>query len=144
MRSFTLWAGIVALVALGAAAAASAKKAGPKIVLDPTSAMINTTVEVHGKGFAPNASITVAECSKTTWSLPEQPCVDGNQVTLTTNANGKFKTTMKVGLCPSGPTPVVSTGTPVTQRTCYIGQLTPTGIDTLALVGAAPLMVSWP
>jgi hypothetical protein len=143
MRSFSVVAGILAVVALGVAATASAKGSGPKIVLDPTSAMVNTTVKVRGKGFAPNASITLAECSKTAWSLPEAPCVDGNQVTVTTNANGKFHAKMTAKLCPVGPT-VVTPGTPVTQETCYIGQLTPTGIDTLALVGAAPIQISWP
>ena len=134
------------------AASAAAKGSGPTIVAKPSSAMINWTIKLHGKGFDPNATLTLKECSTTTWSLPADPCATDNDVTVTTNAKGGFHAKMVARLCPGAITPVVSptpSTTPVTppigtQETCYIGAVMPNGVDTLALAGAVPVQISWP
>jgi len=109
--------------------------------------MIDTTIKLRGKGFDPNTTLTLKECSVKTWSLPLDPCAQRNEVTVTTNARGRFHTAMTAALCPAitpvvGPTP--STGPVGTQETCYIGAVHPSGIDTLELVGAVPVQISWP
>jgi hypothetical protein len=129
---------VVAVAPLVVAVAASAKTAkAPKIVLSTDSAMVNTTVVVKGKHLTPDTTYTVAVCGKTEWSLPANPCADGNQ-TVQTNDRGAFKTKIAARLCPQDSPPTI------TEETCYVGILHPTGIDTLALDPAAPLEVSWP
>jgi hypothetical protein len=138
----------LALAGAIAASAVAANASGPTIVAKPTSAMVNTKVKLHGKGFDPETTLTLKECSVTSWSLPLDPCVTGNEVTVTTNARGGFHAKMTVGICPPNGTPVTAptpSTVPVgTQRTCYIGAVHPSGIDTIELVGAVAIQVSWP
>ena len=63
-----------------------------------------------------------------------------NAITVTTDALGGFTTPFKVQLCPRTTPPVP----PVTEETCYIGEPHPRGIDTVALIGAAKITVSYP
>lgn len=110
----------------------------PHISAHPTNVMVNQTVTLYGSGFAPNATLTLAECSATHWVVNQNPCLSDNQVAVTTSRTGSFLTTMKAGICPGTAT------TPPTQRTCYIGAPKPSGLDTIRLVGAARIVVSWP
>lgn len=138
MRYRLLLVALVAIAALVGAVGASAKKTKqPKIVLEPTSAMVNTNVVVKGKRFPPNTMLTIKECGRTMWVVTQDECAD-NGVTVTTNARGAFKTTIKAALCPQDTPPTI------TEETCYVGRLMPDGIDTVVLDPSAPLEVSWP
>jgi len=127
----------IALVVLAAAAAASGNATTPTITLDPTSAMVNTKVIVHGTGFPPNTTYTISECGKTDWSLPAKPCTKKSK-TVTTNDRGSFRKKIVAMLCPQESPPML------TEETCYVGMRVVTGVDTLALDPYAPLTVSWP
>jgi hypothetical protein len=138
MRFRLLLVALVAIAALVGAVGASAKKPKPpKIVLKPTSAMVNSNVVVKGKRFPADTMLTIAECGRTMWVAAQDECAD-NAVTVTTNARGAFKTTIKAALCPQDTPPTL------TEETCYVGRLMPSGIDTVALDPSAPLEVSWP
>jgi hypothetical protein len=130
-----------ALAAPLQASASPSTVPAPHITVHPTSVMVNQSVTVVGSGFAPKASVTLSECSKKTWIVPEYPCATGNQVTVRTNSAGGFRTVMKATLCPSIPVPPTALGI---VEVCYIGELQPTGVDTIALVGAARITVSAP
>ena len=126
-----------ALVAGLVAVPVAAAKRTPQITAKPGSVMVNQMVKVKGKGFAPDATLTVEECGKSFWTVPDDPCVHTNSVTVTTNAKGKFKTTMSAAVCPEA---VMGVGT---SETCYIG-VPSFGLDTVSLPGAAQVTVSWP
>jgi hypothetical protein len=121
------------------AAAPVAGAAGPHITARPTDVMVNSTVSLRGSGFPPGTTLTLAECSTKQWIVPSSLCLTTNTVTVHTNSTGGFKSRMVAEICPPHP-PV----TPPTQRTCYIGEPVPSGIDTITLVGAAKIVVSWP
>lgn len=108
------------------------------IVARPTHVMVNQIVGLTGTGFAPVTSLTLVECSLTHWIVPQNPCLGNNSVTVTTSTSGSFATSMRAEICPAVSPP---TGT---DRTCYIGVRQPTGVDTVRLEGAAPIVVSWP
>ena len=129
----------VALVALATATGgSSAGAATPHITAHPTHVMVNSRVSLEGTGFAPATTITLEECSAKEWIAPLSPCLTSNQIRVHTNAKGVFKATMAAEICPA-----VAPGT-VTQRKCYVGQPIPSGVDTINLVGAAKIVVSWP
>jgi hypothetical protein len=111
---------------------------GPKIRAKPHRLMINTDTTLKGKGFPANTTIQLRECGRTSWLAPENPCVEGDETSVVTDAKGRFQTSFHVGLCPEGE----PTKRP-TQRVCYVGELV-TGEDTGSLVGAARLIVSYP
>jgi hypothetical protein len=110
----------------------------PHITARPTDVMVNSPVALHGIGFPPAATLRLQECSLKNWIVPEDPCLNANSVTVTTNSRGEFTTTMKALICPAVTLPVV------TERTCYIGVPRPSGIDTITLLSAARIVVSWP
>lgn len=108
-----------------------------RISAKPSSLMVNQSTALRGRGFPKNTSVTLRECASTSWSVPQEPCIEGLAVTVKTNGSGHFATHFKVGVCEgesSGPT----------QRTCYIGEPRPSGVDTMELVGAATVQVSYP
>lgn len=107
------------------------------IIARPSSAMIYQTISLTGTGFARSSRVTLSECAGVDWIAPQDPCVSGNETTVQTNGAGRFQTTFKVALC-EGIT------VPPTQRVCHIGEVLPSGIDTLELVGAAKVIVSYP
>lgn len=131
-----------ALVALTPVASASARaeargRKQPTIRAKPTNLMVNQSTALKGSGFPKNASVTLRECASTSWIAPQQPCLEGHGVTVETNRTGRFSTSFKVGVCEgefSGPT----------QKTCYIGEPEPNGIDTIELRGAVAIQVSYP
>ena len=73
-----------------------------KLKVKPNNVMVNTSVQVKGTGFAHKASVTLRECGRTFWIVPEEPCNTGNEVTVQTNARGSFTTSMKAEVCPEG------------------------------------------
>ena len=118
--------------------ASAATAAAPHIVAKPTHVMVNQQVALQGRGFAPDVSLTLLECSETHWIAPKNPCLSDNSITVHTTASGAFRARMKAEICPAASSP------PQTERTCYIGVPHPTGVDTVQLVGAARIVVSWP
>jgi hypothetical protein len=126
--------------ASSAAAQISATPAAPHIVARPDSVMVNGTTTLTGTGFPAKSKVQLRECGASSWIAPKNPCISTNEITVTASASGGFTTPFKVQLCPRTlpPTP------PVTEETCYVGELRPTGIDTLALLGAAKITVTYP
>jgi hypothetical protein len=102
----------------------------PTIVVGPTVIQPAPAPVLHGSGFAPNSTYTVAECSKTSWIVPQDPCVNTNSVTVTTSTTGTFTHAITAAPC-----------SPALLATCYVGVPLPFGIDTVQLVGAAPITV---
>jgi hypothetical protein len=125
----------------GAAGAATPTPTPPHIVARPNNVMVNTTVKLVGTGFPPRATLTIEECGQTTWIVGQQaPCDTNNTITVVTNRYGRFAGLFKVELCPRSQ----ATTPPITQETCYVGNPQPRGIDTITLVGAAKITVTYP
>lgn len=114
----------------------------PTIVTDPVSVMVGAATKLTGTNFPADATLTIKECSQTTWIVPEDPCVTSNVISIATNSNGDFVTTMTAEVCPS-PTPTPVAGPGFVQN-CYLGQPVPQGIDTITLVGASRITVTGP
>ncbi len=93
---------------------------------------------MKGVGFAHRAAVTLRECGRTFWIVPEEPCNTGNEITVHTNARGSFTTSMKAEVCPEG-----EPGLAITERTCYIG-VPKFGEDTGELSPSVKLIVTYP
>lgn len=112
------------------------------IVAAPVSVMVGTATNLTGTNFPANATLTLKECSQTTWIVPENPCATSNVINVATSSNGDFDATMTAEICPSPtPTPVVGPGF---VQNCYVGEPVPQGIDTITSVGAARITVTGP
>jgi hypothetical protein len=123
----------------GAPLAQARPRATPaKLKVKPGDVMVNTSVTVKGKGFAPKSLVTLSECGRTFWLVPEELCNTDNAVTVLTTARGSFVTSMKAQVCPKG-----MPGKAITERTCYIGVQKFTE-DTVTLAPAAKLIVTYP
>jgi hypothetical protein len=114
----------------------------PTVVASPADVMVDTATTLTGTGFPANATVTIKECSQTTWIVPEDPCATSNVVTVATNPGGGFQTTMTATYCPG--TSPSTVATPSLAQRCYVGEPVPQGIDTIALVGAAEIVVTGP
>jgi len=79
------------------------------------------------------------ECSKTNWVVPANPCDKNNSILVRTDGNGSFVTGFKVEACTGA-----KTSTAGLAEVCYIGVPKPSGIDTVRLVGAARIVVTFP
>jgi hypothetical protein len=132
----TLVMGTIGLLPL---AAAGASGSSPHIVAKPDNVMVNTTTLLYGRNFAPSTSLTVKECGAKNWIVPQNPCDSTNSVTVTTDKQGRFKSSFKVQTCPSG-----ASTPPGFSEKCYIGVPKPNGVDTIALVGATGITVTGP
>ena len=110
--------------------------AHPHIVVNPDSQMVNRPVELVGSGFPPSQKLTIAECAEKTWVVPEKPPCAGNAIRVKTGRSGAFKAEMTASLC--GAKPVL------TSQKCFVGWPHPSGVDTVQLVGAAKLVVTYP
>ena len=109
---------------------------GPQITAKPRSVMVNQSTHLVGTGFPAHTAVTLQECGMPTWVVMQQVCSPGT-VTVTTNAAGRFATPFVVKLCPDA-------SGPATRKTCYIGEPKPQGIDTIHLVGAVKITVTYP
>ena len=118
-----------------------ARRAHPRIVATPNDVMVNTQITLAGKGFPPHTRLRIKECSSTTWLVVAQsPCDKANEIWVHTRKHGRFSSSFTAELCPR-----TSTGSaPITQETCYVGVPEPSGIDTITLVGAAQVIVTYP
>lgn len=135
MRTFLV---TIALVAVAGAVAPAAQAAqAPTISASPTSIMVNQSTNLVGHHFPKLTTITLSECGRQSWVVPQRFC-GTNTVSVTTNARGVFRTPFKVTLCPHG------VRGPVTSQTCYVGEVEPQGVDTVGLVGAVQITVTYP
>ncbi len=139
-RPLVILLGVIAGTGLPAllAPAAVASTVPPHITAKPHNVMVDHTVSLVGVGFPVRSKLTLEECSETIWPVPQNPCLTDNSIRVRTDSTGGFKATMKAEICPAVSPP---TGT---ERTCYIGEPLPSGVDTITLVGAARITVSWP
>jgi hypothetical protein len=133
------------VLAAGGAIGLSATSAGatspaavPHIRAQPRSVMVDHSIKLIGTNFKPKRSITIEECSETTWIVPQDPC-GTNSIILKTNSQGGFTRSLTVQTCPGGS----NTGPGFSEK-CYIGDLRPSGIDVVSLVGAAKITVTGP
>jgi hypothetical protein len=109
----------------------------PTLAVKPNNVMVTTYTTVTGRNFLPHQRVTLAECSRTSWIAPQNPCDTNNSKTVTANSLGNFVTLMKVEVCP------VITPAGISER-CYIGRPKPTGVDTIALRPYAGIVVTFP
>ncbi len=128
-------AATISLAFAGQATAAST----PKIVAHPASVMVNTATKLFGYNFPADSKLTIEECSKTGWIVPQNPCDTTNEIHVTTNSAGSFVHKLTAQVCPGGVTKL-----PGFQEICYVGEPKPSGIDTVFLVGAAKITVTGP
>ena len=129
---------VAALAFLSFSAPLSAATPPPQISASPNHLMVNQMTTLHGEGFAPKATVQLKECASTGWIVVLHPCVAGSKLSVVTKADGSFTTSFVAKVC-SG-TPVG----PATARRCFVGVPTPSGVDTMSLVGAVKLIVSYP
>ena len=127
-------------VLVSALPAGADARTDPHIRAQPASVMVNHAVSLHGVGFPARTVVRLTECSRTHWIAPQQFCSTGNSRSVRTDHRGAFVTSFVMDLCPKSRP---ATG-PVTARTCYVGEVEPTGVDTLELVGAAKITVTYP
>lgn len=113
----------------------------PHITATPADPMINTKTVLVGTGFAPNAALTVEECSLTSWIAPQDPCARTNIIRVHTSATGHFRHVLTAEICPGVGPGVVPPGF---VEHCWVGVPTPVGVDGITLVGASPLIVTGP
>ena len=85
------------------------------------------------------ATLRLAECSKTNWVVPAKPCDKGNSILVRTDGKGSFVTGFKVEACNGA-----RASTKGLAERCYIGVPKPSGVDTVRLVGAARIVVTFP
>ena len=110
----------------------------PHIVAKPNNLMVNTKTTLTGTGFPVKTKLTIQECSTNFWIAPQNPCSTTNKITVQTDSHGKFVRQFRVALCGGkrGPGP--------TSQICYIGEPHPEGVDTIRLLGAAKVTVTYP
>jgi hypothetical protein len=118
---------------------AGAATHSPHIKAQPDNAMVNTSIALTGRMFRANSTFTIKECSMTAWIAPQDPCSTNNAVSVTTNNHGRFKASFKAEVCAGG-----QRGQEPTSVICYLGHPQPTGVDTIALVGATRITVTYP
>jgi hypothetical protein len=133
-------AGLLLLSAAPASAVPDPTAAPPHIVARPDNLMVNTDTTLTGTGFPPDRTLTVEECSETTWIVPQNPCATSNIIHVHTTLTGRFRHEMKAEVCPAPG----SIAPPGFAERCYVGVPRPTGVDVIVLVGAARITVTGP
>lgn len=137
LAAATLTVGATATASFVPSASAVTAKVSPQIVARPDSVMVNKTTRIVGTHFAAKSTITIKECAQTNWDAPQDPCNTSSSITVTTNAAGRFTGVITIHDC-------YPSATPGFGQTCYVGKPTPSGIDTIALVGAVPITITAP
>jgi hypothetical protein len=133
------------LLSAGAAAAIGAGDSGstrPHIVARPHSVMVNSKTQLTGTGFPSKSTLTIEECSQTTWVVTQSPCDTRNVLKVKTDAQGRFHHGLTAETCPASGTAAGSP--PGFSQTCYVGEPVVQGIDTETLAGAATITVTGP
>jgi hypothetical protein len=122
-----------------ASPAAAVTTRPPVITAKPNNVMVNQHTNLIGRGFPRFATLRLAECSKTNWVVPAKPCDKGNSILVRTDGKGSFVTGFKVEACNGA-----RASTKGLAERCYIGVPKPSGVDTVRLVGAARIVVTFP
>ena len=117
---------------------AAAPATPPHIAAKPNNLMVNTRSTLTGSGFPARTKLTIKECPATGWIVPQHPCVTNNTISVVTDAHGRFTHKFRVELCGG------KRGAFPTSQICYIGDPHPEGIDTIRLLGAAAVTVTYP
>jgi hypothetical protein len=138
LLALTLAGATVAACVLASSASASPTSASPRIVAHPDSVMVLTSTELTGTHFKASSKITIEECGQETWVVTQKPCDTTSAIKVKTNAKGKFTASLTVHTCPT------MSATPGFDETCYIGEPSPNGIDTIGLVGGVAITVTGP
>ena len=110
----------------------------PHIVAKPNNLMVRTKTTLTGTGFPARARVTIKECSITNWVVTANPCVKNNTISVVTNGHGRFTHQFRAELCGG------KRGRFPTSQICYIGDPHPEGVDTMTLLGAAKITVTYP
>ena len=100
----------------------------------------NQHTNLIGRGFPRFATLRLAECSKTNWVVPAKPC-DKDKIRSSSGPMGGARslTGFKVEACGGA-----RASTKGLAQVCYIGVPKPSGVDTVRLVGAARIVVTFP
>lgn len=130
----------VALVTMAVGVSGASSAASPHIVATPNNVMVNGTVKLVGTHFAPHKKLVLKECGATTWIAPQDPC-DKAKIKVKTNAHGRFSRSFAAALCPRTKP---WKGHPVTEERCYVGEIMPSGVDVINLVGHVRIIVTYP
>jgi hypothetical protein len=135
--------GILIGVAVAATAlcvnSAAAAASSPHIKAQPNNVMVNGSIALAGVGFRAKHTYTIRECSTTSWIAPQSTCSSNNAISVSTNKRGRFHASFKADVCANG-----QRGNEPTSVICYIGTPQPTGVDTVSLVGAVQITVTYP
>jgi hypothetical protein len=133
-------ASLTCAAAQGRAGTRSTRPRGSRahIVAKPSELMVNQSTMLTGSGFPKASEVALEECSSADWIAPQDPCIASTALEVKTNRAGRFSTPFKAAVCEGTST------VPPTERTCYLGEPAPSGIDTIELRGAAKVLVSWP
>jgi hypothetical protein len=110
----------------------------PHIVAKPNNLMVNTKTTLTGTGYPAKTTLTIEECSITNWVVTANPCVKTNKISVLTDRHGHFVRQFRVTVCNGKHGPII------TSVTCYIGDPHPEGVDTISLLGAAKVTVTYP
>jgi hypothetical protein len=121
------------------APASAATTQPPAITARPDNVMVNQHTNLIGRGFPRFTTLRLAECSKTSWVVPARPCDKDNSIVVRTDGKGSFVTGFKVEACAGS-----RATTKGLAQVCYIGVPKPSGVDTVRLVGAARIVVTFP
>ena len=143
LRSGIIRVGLAATIGLFAAGSLSGLAGAvattpPHVVAKPDNVMVNTKTVLTGTGFPAKTRLTIEECPGKGWIVPQKPCIRNNRISVVTDGHGHFVRQFRVGLCGGrrGPEP--------TSQICYIGDPHPEGVDTISLLGAAKVTVTYP
>jgi hypothetical protein len=139
LRRLVLLLTVVGLAAgIASSAAAAASPTRPHIVAKPNNLMVNSKTTLTGTGFPAKTKLTIEECSASGWVVTKRPCNGANKISVVTDAHGRFSRKFKVVLCGG------KRGSGPTSQICYIGSPHPEGLDTITLLGAAKITVTYP
>lgn len=130
--------GAIVAAALSLPSEGVARTPAAKVRAHPANVMVNTDTRLTGRGFPANATITLRECAAKSWLATQDPCNSSNEVSVRTDAKGRFTTELKAELCPEG-----QPGRGPTERVCYVGHPASTE-GTVTLEGAGRIRVSYP
>ena len=138
VRRFIVPATIVVLAAGIATGAAAASPARPHIVAKPNNLMVNANTSLTGTGFPAKTKLTIEECATANWVVTSRPCKGAYKISVRTDAHGRFSAKFRALLCGG------KRGSGPTSQICYIGNPHPQGVDTITLLGAAKITVTYP
>ena len=110
----------------------------PRIVAKPNNLMVNTKTTLTGTGFPAKTKLTIEECSNHQLGRYRKPVRQEQQ-----DLRPHRRTRQVHAAVPSGTLRWQARPEP-TSQICYIGDPHPEGVDTMTLLGAAKITVTYP